>query len=234
MDRGDEQEVGDSTDINLVPMNWKGLEETAFKRKRSGAGSQSPPAKKCPALVEAEEPSFFISTTPHLFTPLPTHLYDYISTSTSSDYLSILGEPSTSPPNNNSSALQRLCFNCSSPSHVSSACPFRKDPAAIALNRQAFQLEHPSIPQTGQRLTGDTSSIERRIQFAEYFRPGAVQGERLRDALLGPERMERMETEVVEWPWYRKFIEWGYPPGYYKPIGAARTHVLFFVRHGEH
>ncbi|ORY90709.1 hypothetical protein BCR35DRAFT_328476 [Leucosporidium creatinivorum] len=156
---------------------------------------------------------FYISTSPSAsMTDCPATFisYTYLAPPSCSfaDPLPILGLPSSAPPKSTPSD-DRQCFNCLG-SHVLSTCPFRRDNAAIAANRAAFQAEHGTSG-GGAKLGGEDTERRRMTDMAERFRAGVVSRE-LREALgYGG---EEKDGEVVEYPWFWRMREWGYPPGW--------------------
>ncbi|KAI5478798.1 hypothetical protein MNV49_004624 [Pseudohyphozyma bogoriensis] len=148
---------------------------------------------------------FTISTLPTLpDTQFNEHLYSYIDSPSS--HLPILGvDPSPSPPT--PPRPTRKCFNCSSPDHISSQCPWARNPALQAANRKAFAEDHPNAGE-GAKLGGETEKM-RMVGFVERFKPGVV-GSELREAL----GFSRGLQEGIEWPWFERFELWGYPPGW--------------------
>ncbi|GAA5859999.1 hypothetical protein JCM1840_001834 [Sporobolomyces johnsonii] len=164
--------------------------------------------------------------------------YDYAPSSPSlnSTSLPILGErrsppPSPSVPEGGPQILNHLlptrrCFNCDSPDHTLAACPFRRDPLAIAANRAAYQDEHGSGGAPQPRLK-DLSSSDgephpterlRFLSFVDRFRPGVV-SEELRNALgMGG---EEGRTTTAEYPWMGRIRDHGYPAGWTWEEGEA-------------
>lgn len=63
----------------------------------------------------------------------------------------------------------------------------------------------------GGRLGGEKSERSRMLEFVGRFNPGQVSDE-LRYA-LGFGRSE-MRNEMVQYPWFGKIAEFGYPPGW--------------------
>lgn len=157
---------------------------------------------------------FYISTSPSASTtdcPPTSISYTYLSPpshSSLADPLPILGL-SPSAPSRDTNSPDRQCFNCLGP-HILSACPFRRDAANIAANRAAFQEEHGARG-GGAKLGGEDTERRRMMELAERFRAGIVSAA-LKEALgYG---CEEREGEVVEYPWFWRMRDWGYPPGW--------------------
>lgn len=111
------------------------------------------------------------------------------------------------------------CFNCGSPSHTLSGCPFSRDGATVAANRERYRSEKADLSATctsdPRRLTdgrqAETSAHRRFLDYAERFRPGLVSAD-LRSAL----EHDRSEGRYItrEWPWLYRMLEYGYPRGW--------------------
>ncbi|BGP05110.1 hypothetical protein JCM10049v2_000914 [Rhodotorula toruloides] len=157
--------------------------------------------------------------------------YDYASSSDSQ--LHILSEARTpSPPLDTAESggpgtklnhllPSRACFNCGSPDHSISSCPFRHDREAIAENRALYASRRSALSvlsrsgtTTPKRLADGPPPASEREQFVDFherFKPGVVSDE-LRRALGRGTRAGAMTTE--EWPWMGRMLEWGYPRGW--------------------
>lgn len=195
-----------------------------LKRSRSNSAEDRTPIKRArpaspsPPLTDDEPPFFIIDTEPSTISD-DSHYesfgrgfsYSYIEfPHASTPHLPILGDPLS--PQLSPTKSTRCCFNCSSELHISSACPLPRNPALIATNRLAFQAEGGGSGDGGKLGGNDTERV-RKMGFAEVFRPGVVSAE-LRAALgYGYER-EGEERRVIDWPWYWRFNEWGYPKGW--------------------
>lgn len=73
-------------------------------------------------------------------------------------------------------------------------------------------------------MGGNESERAKFLGFIESFRPGVV-GEELRVALgfrRQVEKEQEEEEEVVDYPWFFRFREWGYPFGWTKMPGESR------------
>ncbi|EKM82381.1 hypothetical protein AGABI1DRAFT_104391 [Agaricus bisporus var. burnettii JB137-S8] len=112
---------------------------------------------------------------------------------------------------------QSLCFNCGSPDHAVSACPFRRNNDLISLSRQYYNFykelrdvtDHPRIHLAeGWR--------QQRLEWLENFQPGQIRGSLLREA-IGP----------GDGDWLRNIATWGYPPGW---ISASDPRAKVFAR----
>ncbi|XP_006457820.1 hypothetical protein AGABI2DRAFT_215768 [Agaricus bisporus var. bisporus H97] len=112
---------------------------------------------------------------------------------------------------------QSLCFNCGSPDHAVSACPFRRNNDLISLSRQYYNFykelrdvtDHPRIHLAeGWR--------QQRLEWLENFQPGQIRGSLLREA-IGP----------GDGDWLRNIATWGYPPGW---ISASDPRAKAFAR----
>jgi zinc finger CCHC domain-containing protein 8 len=114
----------------------------------------------------------------------------------------ILGEENVDGSEEGSS--QPLCFNCGSPDHAVSTCPFRRDNNLISLSRQYYNFykdlrgvaDHP-------RIHVAEGWQQQRLEWLELFEPGKIRGSLLREA-IGP----------GDGDWLRNIATWGYPPGW--------------------
>ncbi|CDR37431.1 RHTO0S02e14796g2_1 [Rhodotorula toruloides] len=213
--------------------------------KRLAALSPPPPSQSASSSSiaagaddEDEPPLFLVTASPSAIVDDSHYAlfglgfsYDYASSSDSQ--LHILGEARTpSPPLDTAESggpgtklnhllPSRACFNCGSPDHSLSSCPFHHDREAIAENRalyasrrSALSLLSRSGTTTPKRLTdgrSPTSERERFLDYLERFKPGIVSDE-LRRALGRGAKAGAMTTE--EWPWMGRMLEWGYPRGW--------------------
>ncbi|KAK4698589.1 zinc finger CCHC domain-containing protein 8, partial [Phenoliferia sp. Uapishka_3] len=195
---------------SVSPTNSSHDEERPAKRPPAQSLSRSPSRSPSPP------PIFYLDTTPsaHLGT---LHLYDYIETGQTS-HLPILGDP-PSPIIESRGGLNTThkCFNCSSPDHISSACPLPRNASLISANRAEFQSENQGTAGEGGRL-GNSSERMKMLEFAQRFRAGVV-GDELREALGFGRGGYRGSEGNMDWPWFWKMREWGYPPGYEVLIG---------------
>ncbi|GAA6020460.1 hypothetical protein JCM8202_000079 [Rhodotorula sphaerocarpa] len=128
------------------------------------------------------------------------------------------------------------CFNCGSPGHSLSGCPFSRDGATVAANRERYRSEKADLSATctsdPRRLTdgrqAETSAHRRFLDDAERFRPGLVSAD-LRSAL----EHDRSEGRYItrEWPWMYRMLEYGYPRGWTvlpedrDPFELMRQHI---------
>ncbi|CEQ40245.1 SPOSA6832_01839 [Sporobolomyces salmonicolor] len=226
-------------------------------------GTPPPPLThdpSCSAAASSSPPLFLITASPS--SPvLDSHYasfglgfsYDYAPSSPSFDSTSlpILGErrsPPPSPPCSeggpqilNHLLPIRRCFNCESPDHTLAACPFKRDPLAVAANRAAYQAEHGPGGAPQRRLNdlspsaGEEHSTQRLrfLSFLDRFRPGVV-SEDLRNALgMGG---EEGRTTTEEYPWMGRIRDHGYPAGWTWEEGEAGASLLvpaFRKRQGE-
>ncbi|GAA6008669.1 hypothetical protein JCM11491_003388 [Sporobolomyces phaffii] len=221
---------------------------SAGARKRSPSASAEhsdcePPTKRTrTSFTPSRSPSpplFVVTASPSLIVDDSHYAsfglgfsYDYAPTSPTATSLSILGERSlptvkadTNREGGPGSLLNHLfpskqCFNCQSPHHTLSNCPFRHDPFTISQNRERFQ--QTSSPASYHRLSDPRNNpslasneyASQRQRFLSYharFRPGHVSDE-LRSA-LGFERDGRgYQTE--ELPWLGRIATEGYPSGW--------------------
>ncbi|GAA5974781.1 hypothetical protein JCM21900_000444 [Sporobolomyces salmonicolor] len=211
-------------------------------------GTPPPPLThdpSCSAAASSSPPLFLITASPS--SPvLDSHYasfglgfsYDYAPSSPSFDSTSlpILGERRSPPPSPpcpeggpqilNHLLPIRRCFNCESPDHTLAACPFKRDPLAVAANRAAYQAEHGSGGAPQRRLndfspsTGEEDPTERLrfLSFLDRFRPGVV-SEDLRNALGMDGEEGRTTTE--EYPWTGRIRDHGYPAGWTWEEGEA-------------
>lgn len=211
-----------------------------IKRKRSFSSSEDESHPHKIVRVESSSssrspspPLFFISTTPDSQSDTSqregsTYLYAYIESDPSQSFapLPILGDDV--PTEGKASEMnKRSCFNCNSLEHISSACPLPRNARNISNNRKKFQEENPQS-ELGGKLGGNESERTKFLGFFERFQPGVV-GEELRAALGFGRKMEKKEEEeeeVVDYPWFFRFREWGYPFGWTNIPGESHPTEL--------
>ncbi|KAK7015493.1 hypothetical protein VNI00_019123 [Paramarasmius palmivorus] len=109
------------------------------------------------------------------------------------------------------------CFNCGSPEHNVSSCPFRVDRELVALSRQYYEFFRDLYDE--QRIghnefSGRLYSVEdwkrTRLSWLDHFVPGEIKGPELRDALgIGEDHSGDLRAE-----WLQNMALWGYPPGW--------------------
>lgn len=132
-----------------------------------------------------------------------------------------LGAQSLDPPS-------RACFNCGSPAHQLSTCPFPHDKAVISAAASAFRRDTPSSGFKRYHEVGE--NLAWRLHCLDYFAAGSIRLPELRDALGldDPYASERERwRRLDELPWFagdfgrgnRGMVVWGYPSGYYAVEG---------------
>ncbi|GAA5894893.1 uncharacterized protein JCM6883_002246 [Sporobolomyces salmoneus] len=233
----------------LNPGTTTSTRTSTTTQKQEKEGKDSPPLTKRPRLsptrssTPSSPPLFVITASPSAIVDDSHYAsfglgfsYDYASSISNYTSLEILGEHTESTTISESekegggpgSLLNHLlptkqCFNCSSPDHSLSNCPFRHDPITISQNRQLFQENSSSSASNYHRLSDPrnnpslpinefSSESERFLSYHARFRPGSVSNE-LRTA-LGLDGGGDRGFVTEELPWMGRILREGYPSGW--------------------
>ncbi|POY70801.1 putative Teichoic acid poly(glycerol phosphate) polymerase, or putative RNA helicase [Rhodotorula taiwanensis] len=227
-------------------------------------GSNVPPAKRTtqsravpvtppPASPDADDPPLFLVTASPSAIVDDSHYssfghgfsYEYHGADLSrhglGEALVPLGEQASKQESPAAVNLNHLipvaaCFNCGSPGHQLSDCPFVCDQATISASRERFRSEKAELSALGsvpsRRLgaitVGSDSPHQRFLDYADRFKPGVVSDE-LGSALGYGADADRFVTR--EYPWMYRILEYGYPRGWtmragdQDPFSRIRQHV---------
>jgi zinc finger CCHC domain-containing protein 8 len=104
----------------------------------------------------------------------------------------------------------RRCFNCGSAEHTLSECPSPRNHALIALSRQ-LRTFHQSSHRRGdaERIHIVEAYKQQRLDWLDYFEPGQIKGDLLREALGLTDNGDGGGEE-----WLKNMTIWGYPKGW--------------------
>lgn len=162
------------------------------------------------------EATYFVDTTPVLVdsTSRPEWEYWQGGPAYHRDILGVLGHEELDIYDESLDTSLRRCFNCGAVDHTVSDCPSPRNHALISLSRQLFTFHQPTHRQglgNSERIHTVEAWKQQRLDWLDYFEPGQIKGELLREALWS---RDDENDEEGDQEWLKNMTIWGYPKGW--------------------